>query len=284
MVCTWFLLSLLFASGSLNSLCAQEGMKVLLINGSKFAANKGASKGVTTGSIYLITRNNTIIGRAEVITVRQNICALKILEINRNIKIGDKLSPDNDILKESELLLNELHGSNDHRSESWYMYWGLGLSSITYPSDIQSMLNYIKMQYNPVNIALSLDLLGFYFHLDRKSIIGFVINGVGDRYEYSNGNYFQINQYVYGISLMKYLNAHFGTGFFIRGDLGLASYVYQSNIDGNYTSDPGFGIIAGGGYSIDFGGTRLLFNLNYGYRTVERQNSRVLSFSLGGLF
>ena len=273
-----------------NILWAQQGdMKILKISGSKFAANKGLNQGVTTGSIYLISRNNFVIGKAEVIAVKENICALKILELKRNINIGDKLIIDKSTPDESELLLRDLDSQNyslykNDRTESWYTYWGLGLSSITYPSDIQSILNYIKANYNPANVKLCLDMLGFYFHLNKKLLIGFVINGVADRYVYANNNYFQINQYNYGLSFIRYLNRQFGSGLFLRSDIGLGKYVYQSNIDGNYSSDNGFGLILGGGYSVDLGGTRLLFNLNYGYRRIENQEGGVLSFSLGGLF
>jgi hypothetical protein len=46
----------------------------------------------------------------------------------------------------------------------------------------------------------------------------------------------------------------------------------------------GFGVLVGGGWSFDFGGTRLLLNVNYTYRGVEDETYNTIGFSVGGLF
>ena len=215
--------------------------------------------------------------------VKENKCGLKIIEMTKNYKvqIGDFLREDNEAIFDE---MKESDNSSSGRTESWYTYWGLGYSSISYPPDIQSALNYIKSQPGVSNVTICLDLLGFYWHISQKLIGGIIINGVLDRYYDSYGYYFQINQYNYSVSFIKYIGKYFGSGFFIRSDIGIARYVYQSNIDGNYTSDIGFGLLVGGGYSFDLGGTRLLLNCNYGFRSIEQNEAGSLSFSIGGLF
>ena len=48
------------------SLVAQTNeMKIIKIQGNKFAANMGSLHGISNGSIYMIIRNNKLIARAE---------------------------------------------------------------------------------------------------------------------------------------------------------------------------------------------------------------------------
>ncbi len=279
-----------FAFFLTTTLAAQKLEMTVIDSKEEFIiANKGSDHGITENSTYQIIRKTSlgekIIGMAKVRLIKEKRCGLKVTQIDEKFKIqkGDILREDySDMYSDMETIKKDV--STDKRRESWYTYWGLGISSITYPADIQAMLNYIKAQYGPSNYTLSLDLLGFYFHISPKTLAGFIINGVGDRYDYSTGYFFQINQYIYGLSFIRFLNRHFGNGLFLRSDIGLAKYVYQSNIDGNYVSDNGVGGILGGGYSVDLGGTRILFNLNYGYRRIQQKESGILSFSLGGLF
>lgn len=179
------------------------------------------------------------------------------------------------------------------RTESWYTYWGIGYSSVSYPSDLQSVLDILDKQDGVTHVSLNLDLLGIYFNVTPKTIAGVVINAVGDRYEL-DGEDFQINQYLYSGSAMHYLGEHFGSGPFLRADVGLAKKVTTSSFS-NYTianftssftgtSDMGFGVLVGGGWSFDFGGTRLLLNVNYTYRGVEDETYNTIGFSVGGLF
>lgn len=169
------------------------------------------------------------------------------------------------------------------KTESWYTYWGGGYSSISYPSELQSFLDLINEQDGVSNISLHLDLLGFYWHLANKTIAGVVFNGVGDRYS-KDDDYIQINQYLYSASVMQYLGEDFGSGPFLRTDIGLAKMVLQSSEGEDSSSDLGFGFLVGGGWSFDLGGTRLLLNINYAYRGVEDETYNTIGFSVGGLF
>jgi len=168
-------------------------------------------------------------------------------------------------------------------TESWYTYWGLGYASISYPTELQLILDYLKEQDGVSNTSLCLDMLGFYLHVNPNTIGGVIINGAADRYEI-NGSSMQINQYIYGASVINYPGETFGSGFFIRADVGLAKLVVQSSETSDASSESGWGVLAGGGWSFDLGGTRLLLNANYAYRSVESESYSTLGFSIGGLF
>jgi len=43
-------------------------------------------------------------------------------------------------------------------------------------------------------------------------------------------------------------------------------------------------VLAGGGWSWDLGGTRVLLNINYAHRIIEEETYRALGISVGGLF
>ena len=171
----------------------------------------------------------------------------------------------------------------ESNTESWYTYWGLGIANVSYPSDLQTVIDYLKKQDGVDNMSLSLDLLGFYWHVAPQTIAGVIINSAGDRYTY-NSESFQINQYIYGASIIHYPGAQFGSGFFLRADAGLAKIVVQDSDCNSTGSNSGFGFLAGGGWSVDFGGTRMLLNVNYAIRNVESEKYGVLAFSIGGLF
>jgi len=169
------------------------------------------------------------------------------------------------------------------RTESWYTYWGIGYSGISYPSEVQKVFDLLNEQNGTTNISINLDLLGIYFNVTPKTIAGVIINAVGDRYE-KDGNYIQFNQYLYSASVIHYLGEYFGSGPFLRTDIGLAKMAMQSSDGSTKHSDSGFGALIGGGWSFDFGGTRLLLNVNYTYRNVESETYNAISFSVGGLF
>jgi len=171
----------------------------------------------------------------------------------------------------------------DVSKESWFMYWGLGYSSISYPSELQDLLDFIDKQDGVTNLSLQLDLLGIYLPFGEKTIGGVIINAVGDRYE-KDGDYIQINQYLYSLSAMHYLGDSFGSGPFLRADVGLAKMLMQSSDGPDSGSDAGFGVLVGGGWSFDLGGTRLLLNVNYSYRGVEEETYNTIGLSVGGLF
>lgn len=168
-------------------------------------------------------------------------------------------------------------------TESWYTYWGLGYASVSYPTELQEVVDDLKKLGGENNMSLALDVLGFYWHLTPKTIGGIVVNGVADRFEIGTSS-MQINQYNYSGSVIHYTGKEFGSGLFIRGDISITKLIIQWTERLSITSNSGFGILVGGGWSFDFGGSRLLLNINYAYRSVESETYNTLSFSVGGLF
>ena len=168
-------------------------------------------------------------------------------------------------------------------TEKWYTYWGLGIADLTYPSGVEGDLNDLENYPGVDRTQISIDMLGFYWHVTPTTIGGFIINGAADRFE-MDSDYFQWNHYLYSFSMIHYLTPVFGSGPFIRGDVGLAKMVIQDSDGNSESSDSGYGGLVGAGYSFDLGGTRILLNVNYAYRYIEDDASKILSFSVGGLF
>jgi len=140
--------------------------------------------------------------------------------------------------------------------------------------------------YDLTKISLTLDILGFYFPVTEKAIVGFIINGAADQFS-KDDDWIQYNSYLYSASGIYYPGNEFGSGFFLRADAGMAAFVITDSEDNSEKADNGFGFLMGGGYSVNFGGTRLLLNLNYAHRGVklyDLDKVDVIGFSIGGLF
>ena len=142
-------------------------------------------------------------------------------------------------------------------------------------------------------IKLSIDMFSYYRHLNEKAILGFVINATAHRIEGSltiNNTIFtydeQVNYYLYGLSYIKYPKI-FGSGFYYRGDIGLTAGLLVSNLGNEpYTEnyDGGLGLLAGGGYSWNLGGTRILLGAYYSTKSIDGTMSNNFQINLGGLF
>ncbi len=172
-----------------------------------------------------------------------------------------------------------------NKLESWYTYWGIGYPAITYPSDLQAFVEELEDAPGVDRTRVGLDFLGFYFPVNQhKTAVGFVINTAADRFTYE-GEWVQINQYIYGASVMHYVQGTIGKGLFLRGDVGLAKVVTQNSDGVSESSDDGFGFLVGGGYGLNITpGTRMLINVNYARRSIEGDASQVIGLSIGGLF
>ncbi len=166
--------------------------------------------------------------------------------------------------------------------ESWYTYWGGGWSNVTYhDEDLNDALGDVDWDFH---IPLNLDLLGFYWPRGEHLLMGFVVNAFGDRYELG-GDWIQINGYTYSLSVINFLQNRIGQGPFMRLDVGPALLLADTNFFGSETSDWGWGFLGGVGYGLPItSGTRLLFQLNYGLRRVEGDNTGALNLSLGGMW
>lgn len=180
-------------------------------------------------------------------------------------------------------LVAQAEGENSGNRESWYTLWSLGSADITYPGDLNTIMNYLEDQEGVTRTKLAMDFLGFYKHLSPQTIGGFVVNAAADRMEMDD-YWMQINHYLYGLSMITFPGRRFGSGLFLRADGGLAKMIIQDSDGDTESSENGFGILGGGGYSFDFGGTRLLLNINYALARIEDEDTTVLGISISGLF
>ncbi len=187
--------------------------------------------------------------------------------------------------KQPTIVTSQIPDEVKLNSESWYTYWGLGLADVAYPSGIQNEIDWFDKQNGVSHISFSTDMFGFYWHLTPKTIGGFIINASRESFKVRqfDNHELEINQYLYAVGMMHYIGEAFGSGPFVRADLGLAG-MKQNSGNKSIREEDGFGLLAGGGWSFDFGGTRLLLNANYAYRGLENENYHTISFSVGGLF
>ncbi len=168
-------------------------------------------------------------------------------------------------------------------SERWYTYWGMGASVVGYQDEMLQELYEAMDELADSRTSIGLDLLGIYLPVRNQTIAGVIVNVAGDRFQFDNG-WFQENYYLYSLSAIHYLS-RFGKGFFLRADGGISTYNYQDSDGDNINGDEnGYGLLLGGGYSFNLGGTSLMMNLNYSYRTVETIKMNFVGLTLGALF
>ena len=177
-------------------------------------------------------------------------------------------------------LLSQNPEITESNTESFYIYIGFGYSKTFYPSELDEIVEFLNEQDDVSHTPLAIDLFGIYFHATPKTIVGGILGGVADRYDRGERGAIQINQYLFGGSVMHYLGPSFGSGVFIRSDIGVASVI----ADEISLRENGLGILLGGGWSFDLGGTRILLNANYTYRGFQSGSYHTISFSIGGLF
>ena len=159
--------------------------------------------------------------------------------------------------------------SAESKLESWYTYWGIGAVSVSHPEELADLLDLLEDFPGVSRAAISMDLLGFYWPLQDRYLLGGVINGFGDRIEVDSDG-LNITGVTYGLSLQYFPQRHIGQGFFIRSDVGPALMAVSSD-DGTVeeTSDWGLGI---GGIS----GCRLV-SANYQRYPLDLPSQRQLA-------
>ena len=171
--------------------------------------------------------------------------------------------------------------------EDWYTYWSFGFSNNTYSGGLDSLLDSLEAQPGVDRAEIAIDMLGFYWPLQEKLILGFVISGTADAFTTPVGN-MQINQYLYGASLMKFFGKETGDGLFLRGDLGFAeASITTDTAFGTLTStsDTGMGMLFGVGYGIPVSEqSRVLLSINFSNKDIEGDNWSAVSFNVGGLW
>ena len=175
--------------------------------------------------------------------------------------------------------------SAESKLESWYTYWGIGAVSVSHPEELADILDLLEDFPGVSRTAISMDLLGFYWPIQDRYLLGGVINGFNDRIEVDSEG-LNIIGVTYGLSLQYFPQRHIGQGFFIRSDIGPALMGVTSDDDTvDETSDWGLGGLVGAGWSQPItSGTRLTFQVNGSLRQIEGDSWKAINFTLGGLF
>jgi len=252
------------------------------------------------GVVSISSTDVKSVNKDDLLEVEGKKCSLKVLEKRENSIIASINDCNIDELKKGEDLqvTNNVNGfekaktiiakgdNNLSKNESWYVYWALGPSSITYDNPTtEEAANELKNRSDTEHLSMGLDL-GFYFPLRENIMHGFAINGAADSYTVGAIE-LSIYQYLYAYSVQKFFGDFIGDGWFIRGDVGLVKY--RSEVSGystNYSasSDTGFGLLFGGGYSYPLSDeNRVLFNLNYAIRNAEDERVDTFAFTIGFL-
>ena len=182
------------------------------------------------------------------------------------------------------LLFTTAFSQDVKETESWYTYWGIGYAGTAFPSELQELVDSFTELDEEKTISLGLDLFGFYMHITPKTIGGFVVNTASKRVDVRGIELLKIRLYTYSASMFHYFGESFGNGPFMRADVGYTSHKVENKITESENKKDGWGVLAGGGWSFDFGGTRLLLNINYAVRGVEGDYFKTLGISAGGLF
>ena len=156
----------------------------------------------------------------------------------------------------SALLLCSLSFSTQADVEKWYAYWGIGTGINAYPSSVEKLYDGLDGGKRS-NVAI--DAWGFYWALSDKEMLGFILTESIDTIEKNVNNVelkYKVDQGLYSLSGMRFFGKEIGDGFFIRGDVGLASII---KCEGD---DSGFGAVFAGGYGFPVSkGTRILATL-----------------------
>lgn len=169
--------------------------------------------------------------------------------------------------------------------ESWYMVWGVGMSSVSYGKEVDQTIEFLEGLPGVDRTTLALDLLGVYFPtVDRKTLLGGIVNAFGDRLDYGS-EWFQINGATYSGSVVHFPQGTIGRGPFLRADLGPA----RMNVDGSEVtssnSDWGFGGLVGGGLAYPVtSGTRFALTVSYAFRRIEGDDVGAWSAVVSGVF
>ena len=171
------------------------------------------------------------------------------------------------------------------KTEDWYWTFGLGPSFPTYPSSLQTAIDNAKAQGVDSKAPIALDL-GFYWPVEPNTIIGPSIHGSSQRFSGPLADT-SITQSGLYFSAMHTIGSEPGSGFILRGDIGIASVGAEVG-SGNFAvkqTNSGFGVNAGIGYGFNVSDeTRLIFLGVYSYRHVASENYSDFTITFGPMF
>jgi hypothetical protein len=115
------LFTFLFALFNPCYIFAQDDtINVTKIKGNHFAINKGSNDGIAKDDVLLIVRNETTIGKARVVLVRENASALSIISIEEGaaLQLGDRVIRT--FANEKNMLEEALSTANEQSPQDYY--------------------------------------------------------------------------------------------------------------------------------------------------------------------
>ena len=175
---------------------------------------------------------------------------------------------------DKEMRINIHDSKYGGNTEEWYTLWSLGQSfSDNICNDKHSETGCIQSSIS----KLTLDILGFYWHINAKSLGGVIISGT-----MYDGEVGSSSLTLSSLSYIKYIN-QFGAGPYFRIDMGYAESIFNSN-ESKPDLYQGTGVLVGGGYSFDFKDFRLLVGLNHNSSSVDSEKYGYTNLLISGLF
>ena len=161
-----------------------------------------------------------------------------------------------------------------------FFHGAIGCPWLTYPGSIQTSVDANKQNSTSSNYRLD-TTLGVFTSLSwEKSLGGLVMNWTYDKFSLEQQSS-QTSQFTFGPSLMRFYGPSPGTGFFWKADVGLALAHASTSNKASLTSNPGLGLLAGGGYSFAARNARLLVKADYAARLIEMKLYLTIVIGLG---
>ena len=169
----------------------------------------------------------------------------------------------------------------EYQQQGVYFNLGLGWADASYFDEMEEVIELLEDLPGVDRMQVGIDL-GLYFALQPGMGLGPALTGIGDRLE-DDSDHMQFNQYLFGASYRFYPSKMFGKGFFLRADAGMARMVLDMSDQDAQTSDWGFGILLGGGYSWQIGGSTY-FSLNADFTSKSIEDENIGGVTIGGAF
>lgn len=178
--------------------------------------------------------------------------------------------------------------------ESWYTFWGAGVSNISYSGDRGTEIEILSQEDASVG-GTHLNAFGFYFPIDNNSIYGFVAHGATSTFT-ADSLYIEditYNDTMLAFSYMNFYGSEIGDGLFYRTDIGYSeasrTVSYAKNDFGTSESEYEFGsgmsVLLGAGYGIPVSEeSRVLILLEYRNAFIADNEMQSIGVTVNGLW
>ncbi len=221
---------------------------------------------------------------ANIVIADSSSCSFKN-ELKEGMKAERNITNDGKKKTAKEDSINKKYEELPSLNESWYLYFGVGIASTSYGSELDTVIDGLET-LGIDRMTLAVDVIGLYWPLrNYKTMMGFAINAVGDLFTHpTTQETLSIYQHTYSFSAQHFFGKNIGHGFFVRGDVGIVRFSAELG-ESRSVSELGYGALGGLGYAFPIGEeTRMLINLNCAYRKVLQDSTVTLAASIGFLF